>query len=101
MGEARQRLLDLRARLFRDIDIYFAETDGHCKSYEGTFRIIENLPDYFEQYQGKKASYSITLDLYVIGPHRHYQWDGETLEEAVSKCEYEVTVWLIDFESDQ
>lgn len=101
MESARQRLLDLRARLFRDIDTYFAESDGHCKAYEGAFRIIEHLPDYFEYSRGDTPTFSVELDLYVIGPHRHYNWDAETLDEAVSKCVEEVSDWLDHFEADQ
>jgi hypothetical protein len=30
----------------------------------------------------------------VIGPARHYRWDGETREEVLDKAEEEIKSWL-------
>jgi len=85
----------LRQRLFVAIEQSLS-VEGHCKSYEGTFGIV--LPNYFEEKHGPKR-WAVTLDCYVIGPHRHYVWEGETLDEAVAKAEAEVGGWLSEHEA--
>lgn len=86
---AMDRLAALRKRLFTAIEQTLS-VEGHCKSYEGTFSIV--LPSYFEDRDG--AVWGVTLDLYVIGPHRHYAWDGPTLDAAVVEADAEVSKWL-------
>ena len=88
MNEALARLMTLRAELFAAIKKQLAR-DGHCKSYEGAFAI--RLPNYFEQ---DEAAWQITLDCYVIGPSRHYEWNGQTLAEAITRAEAGVRSWI-------
>ena len=93
--------LDLRESLFRAIDKYLEVSDGHCKSYEGRFRIIQMLPDYFESKIDSHITYEITLDLYVVGPNRHYSWDGNSFLEAFLKCKSDVEAWIAEFYNEE
>lgn len=66
---------------------------GH-KSYEGTFELLINYPNYFDEESGKTDEpdfYQIMLHCYVLGPNRHYHWEGKTLAEAVDKCYCDVS----------
>jgi hypothetical protein len=73
------------------------ETDGHCKSYEGTFEWTTCYPNYFDDPNGKAAPcfYVLELHCYVLGPARHYRWDGKTRAEVLDKAEEEINSWLI------
>lgn len=91
--EARQQFLELRTFVFNKIKQSLDE-DGGCKSYEGSMRIIEQYPDYFEVGDGQMyPTYQIELDCYVYGPSRHYTWSGKTLLEAVQKADAEIKSW--------
>lgn len=79
-----ERLVSLRARLFACIEKALAE-DDHCKSYEGTFEVV--MPCYFG------GDWVIRLHCYVVGPSRHYEWRGSTIEEAELKAEVDITSW--------
>lgn len=81
--------LSIRERLFKAIERALAE-DGHCKSYEGVFRI--QFPNYFEQRDGQEK-FTIELGCYVVGPSRHYEWSGVTLRQALEKCERSIVEW--------
>lgn len=83
------RLVRLRGRLFAAIAVSLAE-DGHCKSYEGRMEIV--LPGYFDDQWG------INLHCYVIGPSRHYEWRGKTLDEALDKAESDILAWCAEYE---
>lgn len=86
-----QRLKGLRHKLFEAIRKAL-EIDGHCKSYEGEFRI--SLPNYFEERDGETNRYVLSLDCYVVGPSRHYTWSGSSLSEAISKAEGNINGWI-------
>ena len=88
--EAIVRLLDLRRRVFTAIGQVMSLGDGG-KSYEGTFSIV--MPNYWER---DDETWTVQLDLYVIGPHRHYDWTAPTLLEAVEKADKEVSGWLAE-----
>lgn len=87
-----RRFHALRKRLFRDIE-QALEDDGYCKPYEGIFEITTCYPSYFEEGNAPEH-YVIVLHCYVIGPARHYEWRGKTLEAALDKCEAEINGWL-------
>lgn len=86
-----ERLMTLRARLFKMIEKAIAE-EPHHKSYEGAISI--ELPNYFED--GNIGFYSINLDCYVLGWQRHYTVSGKTFAEALDKFEK----LLDEFESE-
>lgn len=90
-------LMNLRKKLFIYIEKAL-EDDPACKSYEGSFSVTYSLPNYFED--ARKEWWNIHLDCYVIGPARHYDWCGETLEEAVKKAENEINSWIEDWEEE-
>ena len=71
------------------------EIDNMCKSYEGTWEITTSYRDYFEDETGTlPPNYvAITLHCYVLGPSRHYTWEGKSFAEALSKCEYDISCW--------
>ena len=85
----------LRQRVMRAVE-YELEQDGHCKSYEGTFEVTMSFPEYFQDETGTKPPdfVSITLHCYVLGPHRHYTWQGPTFLDALRKAEAEIDSWI-------
>ncbi len=84
------RFINYRARLFELIALQVATDLGH-KSYEGTLRIIQHYPNYFE---GDKApTYELALDCYVLGPTRHYSWVGDSLDQCLDQAEAALIAW--------
>jgi len=85
----------LRQRVAKAIEAILAE-DGYCKSYEGTWELLVSYPDYFDDKTGTAAPdfYRITLHCYVLGPARHYDWDGRSWAEAFEKCKEQVESWI-------
>lgn len=71
------------------------EEDDYCKSYEGTWEVLASYPNYFEDKAATAAPnwYQITLHCYLIGPSRHYDWDGKTFLEALRKCKADIDIW--------
>ena len=86
------RFYKLREKLFDEIK-KILEEDGYCKSYEGAMAI--GFPNYLQGRDESEDKFSITLDCYVVGPSRHYQWFGKTFEESLSKAENEILSWII------
>ena len=74
------------------------EDDPCCKSYEGTWEVTVEYRDWFEDESGSLPPkwWCLTLHCYVLGPSRHYNWDGRTFAEAMSKAEYDVSQWEKD-----
>lgn len=62
------------------------------KEYEGTWEITTEYPNYYEDETGTQPPKwcCITLHCYVLGPARHYDWDGKTFSEALAKAEREI-----------
>ena len=97
------RFLALRAELFAAIRREFDEGAGG-KVYEGHFRVTHSLPNYAVSQAttedehalafGHDWAWRIHLDCYLIGPHRHYQWAGETFTEALVKAETDIRAWI-------
>ncbi len=79
----------LRDRLFSCIERMLAE-DGHCKSYEGAFSV--HFPNYFDS--GVDESIVLTLDCYLVGPSRHYRWEGDNLVKAVESAAADINSWI-------
>lgn len=90
-----QRLMTLRAELFAALTLALEE-DPHSKSYEGHFRVLHSLPNYYEDRRGDHGDWPwrIYLDCYVIGPNRHYIWAGQTFAEALTHAEIDVRAWI-------
>lgn len=91
-----ERFEALRQRLYGHIAACLEE-DGHCKSYEGAWSVSQNFPSYFDREEPKR--WQLHLDCYVIGPTRHYDWFGETFEEAIAKAEKDIDEWIAEEES--
>lgn len=70
--------------------------DGYGKSYEGTWEIVRRYRNVYDDEGGElpPIAYSIKLDCYLIGPTRHYEWNGKTLDEAFGKCKRDVEQWI-------
>ncbi len=87
----------LRQRVADYIREYLKHDCGH-KSYEGTWETFASYPSYFEDETGTAEPdfCTITLHCYILGPHRHYKWDGGTWAEALEKCERDVGQWSGD-----
>jgi hypothetical protein len=75
------------------------EIDAHCKSYEGRVAVV--YPSYFSGRSDDKAEPAVTLQLhcYVLGPHRHYEWPGDTLQEAIRAATVDVKAWIEELEN--
>lgn len=91
----RQRFEVLRKRLFAYIDEMLERCD-HCKHYEGAFYIAEMLPNRFDARDNDAATWRIHLDCYLVGPHRHYDWDAPTFAKALDACESDLNEWMRD-----
>jgi hypothetical protein len=96
---ARDQIGKFRALVFSGIKRAL-EADGYCKSYEG--RIVVAFPDYFHEHgepdDRDPNAYSVDLHCYVLGPHRHYNWTGRTLGEALRKATRDVRRWIKELE---
>ncbi len=90
----KQRFIALRCRLFRMIRQERGQ-DDYCKSYEGCVEVMTEYPNYFEDNEAELGpSYvKITLHCYVLGPYRHYELEGKTMEEALDKLEETIAGW--------
>lgn len=91
---AKQRFDALRKKVMAAIGEQLAD-DPHCKSYEGTFEWTTCYPNYFDDEKGVAAPnyYVLELHCYVLGPSRHYRWDGRTRTEVLDKAEKEIEAW--------
>ena len=86
-----KRFETLRQKLYEYIE-YSLEVDGHCKSYEGTFVIEYRFPSYFQREDD--PTYNIHLSCYLIGPTRHYDWEGGTFGGALRAAEQDIYKWI-------
>ena len=70
--------------------------DCSCKSYEGTFEWTVCYPNYFDDETAEMGAtyFVLTLHCYVLGPARHYDWRGKTMDEALDKAEKEIYSWI-------
>lgn len=84
--------MQLRAKLFSCIQRALEE-DDYSKSYEGTFELI--MPSYFEESYDhpEDDAWILRLHCYVIGPNRHYEWQGRTMTEVVAKAKESIDQW--------
>ena len=91
----------LRQRVARAIKAMLTE-DPYCKSYEGTWELLVGYPSYFDDMTGtaKPEFYRVTLHCYVLGPSRHYDWDGRSWGEAFEQCKAQVEKWIKPYEEE-
>jgi len=92
------KFLKLRQFTFNAIERAL-KIDGHHKSYEGSFAIIRNFPNYFEDENDAywvDHRWKIELDCYVLGPSRHYEWYGKTFTEALERAEKDLHKWIAE-----
>ena len=85
----------LRKQVADYIFEYLKDDFGH-KSYEGTWELLVSYPSYFED-ENSIASpvfYRVTLHCYVLGPGRHYDWEGKSFLEALNKCKRDIDDWV-------
>ena len=78
-----ERFGNLRDRLFKCIAEYMKDSYGH-KNYEGQLDL--EMPSYFDQ--DNENAWTLTLDLYCIGPNRHYTFEHKTLEGLNERFEW-------------
>lgn len=103
MNKAHKRFLALRRRVMAAIKKAL-EIDPGCKSYEGAMELLIEYPNYFELNESEEDTpnwYEIRLHCYVLGPARHYEWIGRTLNEALDKAEKEISMWIAVVEDDE
>ncbi len=58
---------------------------------DGTLRIV--FPDYAEEISGESV-YIVELFTCTLGRHHKYDWDGSTLEIALSRLKYQLEQWV-------
>lgn len=95
MSKSYERFKALRKKTMSAIHNDLNE-DPFCKSYEGSFEIAACYPNYFEDETGDQGpdAYCIRLHCYVLGPNRHYEWFGQTLDEALDSAEEDLNQWI-------
>jgi len=93
--EERKLFMSIRKKVASYICEYIKEDCGH-KSYEGIWELLVSYPSYFEDETGTSNPdfYRITLHCYVLGPGRHYNWDGKTWSEALERCRTDIDQWI-------
>lgn len=91
---ALERLEQLRQDLYLAIPKAIEDGGGHCKSYEGSFSLTCAWPAYSNR--SEAPEWTLTLDLYVIGPSRHYKWRGQSIDVVVERADADVRGWLRD-----
>lgn len=82
-------LIELRKLVFAEIEKCLAE-DWHCKSYEGQVSVV--YPNYFQD----PDEFMVRLDCYVIGPTRHYEWRGNSIDDCCKKAIADVKLWTTE-----
>lgn len=93
-----RRFRALRDRVHSECERIEAE-ECPGKSYEGEMSVIVRFPGIHpDAYE--KVDFGITLDCYLLGPGRHYQWHGATLSEALDKAEKDVNAWIAERSDD-
>lgn len=98
MNEKEQKLFaELRKKVAAYICEDLKEDYGH-KSHEGTWELLVGFPNYFkdETATAKPDFYQVTLHCYVLGPGRHYDWNGSSFMEALEKCKSDVDCWVAE-----
>lgn len=96
MEKAYARFLALRRKVMAGVKKALA-IDCSCKSYEGFMELVIEFPDYFEMDRSEENApnrYIIKLHCYVLGPARHYEWRGRTLDEALDAAEKEISMLI-------
>ena len=95
MAENEKARFDALRKMVMDA---IAEDCEWGKSYEGAFEWVVCYPDYWDDPEAKKGPdlYVLKLHCYLLGPARHYEWDGETRTEALDKAEKEIKSWLMN-----
>lgn len=94
-NNANERFRILRKKVMKAIYEQLVDDPG-CKSYEGAFEWTVCYPNYFEDETGDMGatSFVLTLHCYVLGPARHYDWYGKTMNEALDKAEKDIHEWI-------
>jgi hypothetical protein len=89
-----KRFIELRKKVMKAISEI--DLSNGCKSYEGTFEWVVGYPNYFEDETGDRGAYffKLVLHCYVIGPGRHYEWTGKTMDEVLKKAEKDIDRWI-------
>ena len=71
------------------------------KSYEGAWEVSAEFPSTDDGGANAGACYwKIVLHCYLIGPSRHYSWNGKTFEEALDKCEMDIKMWCREVDEE-
>lgn len=92
-----QRFYALRRRVFEAIEAIRATGEGG-KSYEGTFEIRYDFEECnaLDEIEDKPIGVEIVLHCYLLGPARHYSWRGNSLHDALNKCEDDINLWITE-----
>jgi len=104
-----ERFMALRQRVMEHITHEVTVEHNGPKAYEGTFSIT--FPSWHHE-QGQRpftalhpeevtrGYYRIELHCYLLGPARHYNWDGATFGVALENCEADMLGWIAQAKED-
>lgn len=87
----------LRKKLNNCIN-YLRDRGEPGKSYEGLWEITIGTPDATEDPNAELPPdwCKIVLHCYLVGPSRHYQWTGKSVEETFKRCKKDVEKWIAE-----
>lgn len=92
--------LKLRKRLLDALEE--ASKDNPGKMYEGEMEVAFHYPGIYDEVtvgedeKDLPDNVIIRADFYLIGPRRHYSWEGTTLAEAVKRASADIDRWIAD-----
>lgn len=94
MQEFFNKYSELRLMVNKAIGKYLEHDYGH-KSYEGSWELNITFPDYFEDPTGTSGPEWVSLKLhcYILGPNRHYTWEG-TWKQVIEKAKKDIQEWI-------
>lgn len=107
MSEKDKKLFEELRTMVNDAIHHAWEQGEPGKSYEGEWEITCHFPGAGEYDKGEDSSpdcWHVVLHCYLIGPSRHYYWNGKTLGDALKKCQHDVSMWCaeeMDMERDE
>jgi hypothetical protein len=86
-------------KLVRDGIVKALELDPYHKSFEGRIAYAMSLPGYFDGDEPER--HTLTLFCYVLGPSRHYSWEGTTAKEVLARATADVQRWIAELSEER
>ena len=100
-----EEFLKLRKRLLDALEE--ASKDYPGKRYEGEMEVAFHYPGIYDEVtvgedeKDLPDEVIIRADFYLIGPNRHYSWQGTTLAEAVKRASADIGEWIAEWKKGE